>query len=592
MFSNSFCTFVGGMKNSLYHLCPLWLLACLQGFVISVLLTACSDGTERRLQLEELERQNRADSVMTNDSLARDLADYFDRHGTPNERMRAHYILGRTYADCGEAPQAIEAYNDAAAAADTTATDCDYHTLCRVYSQMAELFYKQNLLNESLRCFDLSIAYAYMDGDTLAALNSYGHKIGPYDQKGLVDSVIYICNKVYQDYCSLGYRQVASQFCGFAMSSYLKKGDTENAKRQMDIYEKQSGYFNGNGDIEAGREVFYNFKGRYFLALCQYDSAEHYFRKELRLGHDFNNQNMGSKGLARLFQATHRSDSATKYALYSYAMNDSVYTHMATVEVVKMEALYDYTCYQKQVQQEKEETRKEKIKSLFTLIIASAIVALAIFLYIYKRHEQPKEYDGIVENLEKANDEILHFRSHESALNHVIEEKSKKLDSQKEELLQLADLKTEKEQLDKKISEHEIEIERLKAELEKYQKRESLTKDSVDKELNQSKVFSRLKITANQGRRITDEEWHEVMQLIIRLMPGFYNLISAKERNLRHLEYQICVFERLGIEPSRIGLMLGVSESYISKLRSNLHLKVFGSEGSRADFNREILLIY
>ena len=75
-----------------------------------VLFCGCTDGTERRLQLEELERQNRADSLMTNDSLATILADYFDRNGTSNEQLRAHYILGRTYADRGELPQALNAY--------------------------------------------------------------------------------------------------------------------------------------------------------------------------------------------------------------------------------------------------------------------------------------------------------------------------------------------------------------------------------------------------------------------------------------------------------------------------------------------------
>ena len=93
-----------------------------------VLFLGCTDGTEQRLQLEELEQQNRADSLMTNDSLARDLADYFDRHGTNNEQLRAHYILGRTYADRGELPQALNAYNAAADRADTTSSDCDCHT--------------------------------------------------------------------------------------------------------------------------------------------------------------------------------------------------------------------------------------------------------------------------------------------------------------------------------------------------------------------------------------------------------------------------------------------------------------------------------
>ena len=105
------------------------------------MLTSCGDGSEQRLLLEELERHNRADSLMTNDSLALSLAYWFDRHGTSNEQMRAHYILGRTYADLGEAPQAILSYQDAIDRADTIARDCDYYTPCRVYSQMAVLFF-------------------------------------------------------------------------------------------------------------------------------------------------------------------------------------------------------------------------------------------------------------------------------------------------------------------------------------------------------------------------------------------------------------------------------------------------------------------
>ena len=91
-------------------------------FVLLLLLSACGEDHEQMLrQLTELERMNRADSVMQNDTLAESLVRYFDRHGSANERMRAHYILGRTYADMGEAPAAINAYLDAADCADTTA---------------------------------------------------------------------------------------------------------------------------------------------------------------------------------------------------------------------------------------------------------------------------------------------------------------------------------------------------------------------------------------------------------------------------------------------------------------------------------------
>ena len=58
--------------------------------LVALLLASCTGGRHQQMlaQLEELERQNVADSLMTNDSLAQALADFFDRHGSPNERLR------------------------------------------------------------------------------------------------------------------------------------------------------------------------------------------------------------------------------------------------------------------------------------------------------------------------------------------------------------------------------------------------------------------------------------------------------------------------------------------------------------------------
>ena len=83
------------------------------------------DGVQMRQQLEELEQQNRAGEQLLNDSLAEDLVEYFDRHGNANERMRAKYMLGRTYYYLGELPRALETYLEAADCADTTSADCD-----------------------------------------------------------------------------------------------------------------------------------------------------------------------------------------------------------------------------------------------------------------------------------------------------------------------------------------------------------------------------------------------------------------------------------------------------------------------------------
>jgi len=165
----------------------LGLLALMMG----LLLAACGESHEAMVrQLEALEQMNRADSVMTNDSLAEALTTYFDSHGTANERLRAHYILGRTYADMGEAPAALNAYLDAADYADTTATDCDYHTLSRVYGQMAGVFYQQNLMERYLNCLNYSIDYAWKAKDTTQAFNEEAHKISAYNRLKQYDKVV------------------------------------------------------------------------------------------------------------------------------------------------------------------------------------------------------------------------------------------------------------------------------------------------------------------------------------------------------------------------------------------------------------------
>ena len=85
--------------------------------------------------------QNKAYVDFTSDSIGCLLVDYYDAHGTPNERMLAHYIKGCAYRDMGDQPASLRCYNDAVAAADTSATDCNFYQL--IYQLL--LFYQHHL---------------------------------------------------------------------------------------------------------------------------------------------------------------------------------------------------------------------------------------------------------------------------------------------------------------------------------------------------------------------------------------------------------------------------------------------------------------
>ena len=64
--------------------------------ILLTFLTACYDGQRREMLalLDEADSLNRAYAQLPSDTLLLEAADFFDRHGTPNEQVRAHYLLG------------------------------------------------------------------------------------------------------------------------------------------------------------------------------------------------------------------------------------------------------------------------------------------------------------------------------------------------------------------------------------------------------------------------------------------------------------------------------------------------------------------
>jgi len=533
---------------------------------------------------------NRADSLMTNDSLALDLAEWFDDHGTPNEQMRAYYILGRTYADLGEAPQAIEAYNDAADRADTTDVDCDYKTLAKVYAQMSTIYYNQNLMEDYLNCLQSSSVNALKANDTLMALKEKAYMMAGYDRLEEDDSLLSIFYNIYSSFNRLGEKQRAAQYCVMPVKSLLRKSRTEEAKSYLDIYEAYSGYFN-NGRVMKGREVFYYYKGMYYLSVNKYDSAEYYFRRELLWGTDYNNQNAASKGLAKLFTLTHRPDSAAKYAIYSYDMIDSVYAQMAINEVEQMAGMYNYSRFQRKAHIEKQRADNARLNSrilLFILIIA-AIISLNIYNSLKrKRKIVHTRYANRMKQIAAAQSDIIILRSHEREFSRLLQEKEKTIEGKDEELSSLRQHHTE---LINQISEKKLFIETLQSEIAKYQGRMLHTNKTAESRLQESTVYKSLIKKADKGKVLTTEEWDELISLVIEVLPGYFQFLSNNQYILNPKEYRMCVLLRLHVNARSAGNLIGVSPSSVTKMSKNVSKAIFERELTAKDLITELMEI-
>lgn len=517
-----------------------------------------------RYRLHRLNALNKVDTLFRSVDEAKELADYFDDHGTPNEQMLAYYLLGRAYYDIHEAPMALSCFQTASEKADTTAADCDFRQLSRVYGQMAKVFYQQCFYKQQLDCDELSVQYGYRGKDTLNALMSMADKFLGYKRLGDVDAAILTSDEVLRLFTLHGYRKECASYGASKIREYTDKGQYEKAKQYMDIYERESGFFDSENNIEKGRESYYNMKGHYYLAVNQYDSAEYYFRKELRDGKDFNNQNGGSRGLALLFQKKHIPDSAAKYALYSYEMNDSVYAHMAMQEVEKTRAMYDYSRNQRIAEEAKEKAEREQriVWAVLTIMVLLMMASTSIAREVYKkRKEMQKAYSRKVSDLAKAQADIVRLRS----------------------------LAEHTEELSSLIAEKETEMQKMADEIDSYKERLGTQRESAESLLEESNVYHELTKKAGKAVELTNDDWHQVNVLAIETLPHFYKFISSKKLELNDKEFKTCMLVRMHFTPKDIANMLGVSQAYITKLRNNMMPKLFGMEGNSKELDEKLM---
>ena len=543
-------------KSFLYILC----------FVVACQLIGCGGGEEQRRQLAELEEQNHSGQPMLNDTLAEALVAYFDRHGSANERMRAKYILGRTYADMGELPRALETYFEAADCADTTAADCDFAKLSRIHAQSADVYHKQIQPRSELKELRLAEYYARKGNDTLMAIECYALQSRAYNYLELYDSVIFITEKASSLFNMIGRKDRSVQVLTNDISSLLKKGEITKALRQICQYEMSSGYFNADGEIAKGREMFYYLKGNCYLKVDEKDSAEFLFRKLLLKDKRINSQIAANKGLLEVYEKRVISDSIAKFAKVSYALNDSAYLLSEMENVQKLQASYNYEHAKLLAEQKSHES--ERAYLTIAIIVSLVIVAIVVAFYAFSNYrrnkeEELKQYRQNLYNLEKAQTELQELMAIETQnAASLIEKKNR-------------------------------EILNLQESIEKYRKLDEKHVATLESRLDDADIVKHLHglVDKNPPQIATQEDFRQLKMLVNEEIPTFYSSLNTPECSLRTIEYEVCLLIRCHFLPSEICKLTGRNESYISNLRKAILLKSYGVKGAPKDLDQRIMAI-
>ena len=518
-----------------------------------------------RYELLRHKAMNKACITFTSDSVMKEVVDYYDHHGSANERMLANYVLGCVYRDMHEAPMALEYYNKATEQADTTAADCDYGTLYRVYSQMGFLFSKQYLPYQELNAFDKAEKYAYLAKDTFNAIVNYQNQGEVYDFLGKKDSAIAINLQAAKLFKKHGNDYAAAIAFGCNYKYYIEKKDFINAKKAFEAY-NSTGY-EGNSNYEDAKAYVLYQKGTYYLFVNKQDSAYDNLSLSFKMCKSYSIKAATTKALAQYYAKVNQPAMAMKYALQSSEYNDSDLIGARKTQLQQVQAMYDYSRNQEIAKNA--EQKAERSTRMNYMIVLSCLMLFLLLSYIYRKQIAIKKKKIAVSKL-LYEDSLL---------------KLKRLQDERAKLVAENDNK-----LAQVIMEKENTISKLKAEITHIQERYSLSSVSdADLILKDSSIYKKIKfIEVHPKEKMCEEDWKVLADTIEEVVPNFIPVLKNK---LNDKDYQICLLVRLGFSTSLVARLLGLSDAAISKSRKTMLKKICRKEGKPKEFDEYILQI-
>ena len=544
--------------------------------IIVLVLSACTtkaDHARMSVLLDRADSMNRAFIPMTDgiDSLLLEATHYYDHHGDANQQMRAHYLLGCAYRDKGEAPAALQSYQDAADRADTLSGNCDYRRLMSVYGQMAELFHAQNLPEDELAQSEKYGKYALLIGDTLLYIRNLELSAKPYYLVRDTIGMLNVLKQAHDLYLQHGHYHEASSVYPLMIDVYICHDSLEAAKRLMDKFETQSGLFDSEGNISNRRESYYVLKATYYNKVHKLDSAEYYYRKLQQ----YDLMTDAYCGLLSVYKDRMNTDSVIKYAqLFAEGVKQEQ-DMLRTQTIHQMSSLYNYQRFLNKADAENRRANRLRLYfllSVFSIALFILVATVVGYILVQKKKRQEEE----ARKIRKAYDEAISKKDQLSKEMDMLRANHEQLiASEQEARSKLETVKANNNQL---INAKEKEIAQLNENIRDYAKR-LLHSDKIVGESPQfTLMIEEFHKKAERKRNTslpTRLEWDNILRLFALTQPKAYAAIG-REQTLSPQELKACELLLLKFTNSEVIALLDISPQSLTNVKTRINEKLFG----------------
>ena len=518
------------------------------------MLDAMSDGAGQMPQAKRMrhlllrtQAQRHAGIGFTSDSISNLLVSYYNAHGTPNERMTAHYLKGCSYLELGDEPATLRCFNEAVGTADTSALDCNYAQMGDIYGQIARIYNNHAMPDSALRAYGLAEHYARKANDTINVITIWGNKSNVLIDLGRISEALELREKAAERFKAMGYSKKAARVKGLCIKWYIQQGELDKAKAAMDEYEAISGYSRIKDETKSGWESYFHIKGTYYLETGKLDSANYYFKK-LKLA------------------------------------SDTLFNIQTAQKLQNAQSMYNYMRHQEAAHRKELESKNVQLRLYrgiaFILLFAAV---MSVFVLLLRRRIRRNERQLVVVRRENSRLNVLIGNNNRKLdeLNGLIEEKISIITALNDQLNQQAiDLNSYHkqaetiQQLNERIAHYETEM------------MNQVTANLMNRLAEEPALMVVSQKLKARKEYLSKSEWTELYSTAEKYFPALCNIKTNPKVSVS--EYQICVLTKLGLRINDIIYLTQISASNISNMRSRMLSKLFGEEGGAKDFDIRI----
>ncbi len=533
--------------DSLASACPDSALALLASLKDE--MNSAPEATRMYYRLLCVKAGDKAYVTHTSDSVIRSVLHYYIGKNDRRHLPEAYYYAGRVYRDLGDAPQALDCFQEAT---ELLEVSNDYRLLKVIYSQMGRLFLYQDVYEEALKAFKRSYTYQVLAGDKKGMILDLDHIGTAFMALNNADSALIYYHKAYKLASEFGEERFVNLTLTSLSDLYIQLGQYDQAQHMLQAF----------NSLELQSPMATYVMASLYLHKGEIDSASYYYRKLLCFG-DINSKQYAHWGLAEI--ADKRSDSrlALEHLRQYNAYTDSIHKITHTADIRKMQSLYNYQLQEKEnLRLTKEVVRQRHYKNIAIFVLLLLTFAFTAYYMLRKyrkfiRIHQHKEFVRLQMEQYRKTDMFIEKNKEKAQL--LDEEIRKTSDPIQQSLFQA----------------RKASLLSLNNQIETERKEQTL----ADTALRQSAIYVKFISAASETcPKLTYSDWEALRLEIDCCYANFINHLYSYY-SFSEIELNICLLLKIGINVTGIARLTNRSKSAIVSARKSMYRKVYHAEG-------------